>query len=521
MLKLFAKSILLLTLAVLLLKLIDSYCIQNELFHFTYNRAFNKKEKFDIVVMGNSLSQRTYNTTYIDSVLNTKSINIGGSAHHFFLTNAIFQKLINDENAHPNKLLVIEISPWQFKDYGTEKLKFLQMAGLDEIGYSKSYFQAVNNFFTVKEYPKALSSTIRFHDELTGKWVKTYQRLAHLKKINANGFELNVKHRIDEKTKNIKSDYLEIATQYSNNINNAKEIKLDEFSEKMVLSIIDDCREKGINLLFVTAPALNMLYNEDDYGRMKYIENLLRSNKAKHINCNRIFNDINLTPDDFSDLYHLNKFGNRKLAPVLLDTIISIFDIKKNIINPKINNEKEALKAPETKTVSSDNVIGWDRVRTTLGKLNVKYDLNQEVYRISRNTNTENSYINIANNDTDINENYSVSIIAKKGNIDNYLGMRISGNYPNRVDAVFNLEKGIVKGISKGGDFDNQEAKIEALNDGWYKCTLYGRVSKEGIIIILGPTDKSREISTWEGVTKDNNDILVVPNSLKFKKETF
>jgi hypothetical protein len=521
MLKLYAKSFLLITLTMLLIKLIDSYCVQDELFHCTYDRVFNEEEKFDIIFMGNSLSQRTYNATYIDSVLNTKSINIGGSAHHFFLTNAIFQKLIAKEKVFPEKLLVIEISPWQFKEYATERLKFLQMAGLDEIEYSSDYFKAINKFYKIKEYPKVFSSTIRFHDDLLDKWDKSYQRIKYLKRVKANGFELNVKHQLTDEQKKSKSDYKTVALNYSSKVDNVEEIEMDIKSENMVLNLIEDCRKKGINVLFVTAPALNMLYNDADYGRMKYIENFLKSNNAKHINFNRIFNKINLTPDDFSDFSHINKFGNRKLAPILLDSIVSIFGVKKSDEQPIIPDEKDINiePVPALKNNFSDNIKGWNRVKSTLKKLSIKYNLNEDVYSITRNTKTENSYISIANNKASLDENYSVSIIAKKGNINNYLGLRVSAVYPNRVDAVFDLAKGIVKGVSKGGDFENQSASIESLGEGWYKCTLSAKVTQKEINIILGPTNKNRKVSTWEGVTEVNNDIWVIPNSLKFEEK--
>ncbi|GAA3656683.1 phage head spike fiber domain-containing protein [Flavivirga jejuensis] len=520
MFKLFTKSLLILIITVLIIKFIDRYCIQDERFHYTYNRVFNKKEKFDIMLMGNSLSQTDYNTTYVDSVLNTTSINIGGWAHHFFLTNAIFQKLIDNEYSYPKQLLVIEISPWQFKDYDEEKLKFLQMAGLDEIEYSTNYFQTVNKFFEIKEYPKVLSSTIRFHDELTDEWVKTYNSLGYLEKANANGFQLNDTHKLDDNEKKTKLNYYDIASQYSKKINNAKEIKIDDLSEKMILGIIKNCKEKGINLLFVTAPALYMIYSDEEgFGKMKYIENLLKSNDAKHINFNLVFNSINLTLDDFSDFTHLNKFGNRKLAPLFLDSITSMFSIKKNTVNAQ--NENEKIKLPKFKNVINDNIIGWSRVRSTLNKLNLKFDQDQEVYRISRNTNTKNSYIQLANNNTQINQDYRVSVIAKKGDLDNYLGLRIVSVYPNRADALFNLDSGTIRGVSKAGNFDNQKANIEPLGNGWYKCSLSAKVGDSKINVILGPTNNSRKASSWEGVTNDNNDILIVPKSLRFEKNNY
>lgn len=517
-LKFYAKSLLLIVLTILAIKIIDHYSVQDELFHTTHKKFLSKNKKYDFVFMGNSLSQRTYNNILLDSAYNTESINIGGSAHHFYITNAIFQEFIDDDELYPSKLLVIEINPWQFKDFKTERLKFLQMTALDEIPYSMNYFNLINKFYKVDEYPKVLSSTIRFHNELPQTIVETKERLKLLKRIDANGFELNVKKTLTKAQKNQKKNLYKIANEYSKSVDLSKEVVMDSESEEIIVGIIDKCKEKKINVLFVTAPSISMIYNIKDFGRIKYIEKLLASKNAKHINFNRSFNTLNLTVDDFSDFAHVNKFGNRKIAPLLLNFISENFEISPNkaidfeISANKNSQDESFILAPELV-----NINKWIKVRTLLTSADLDYDTNITCFRASRNTIVENAYVHAYKGKINSNRKHETSIVAKKGILGNRIGLRISGKFPNRADAVFDLQNGKLIGATTRGGFQNEFAEIQQLGDGWFKCILSAKSNSDDIKIIFGPTDSSRKVNDWEGPTETLNDVLVVPSSLTVK----
>ncbi|GAA3656689.1 hypothetical protein [Flavivirga jejuensis] len=72
------------------------------------------------------------------------------------------------------------------------------------------------------------------------------------------------------------------------------------------------------------------------------------------------------------------------------------------------------------------------------------------------------------------------------------MGLRIQGVYPNRVDVVFDLENGKVKGYKGTQDFQNVHTTIESLDDGWYKCSLNLDVAADKIRIILDPTTSEK-----------------------------
>ena len=94
------------------------------------------------------------------------------------------------------------------------------------------------------------------------------------------------------------------------------------------------------------------------------------------------------------------------------------------------------------------------------------------------------------------------------------LGLRTQGEYPNRVDAIFDLDKGVVKDQSIGGNFKDVNATIKSLGDDWYLCTLSGKIMSSNVKIILGPTISEIDTGAWEGVTNKDCDILTTSLSL-------
>ena len=52
---------------------------------------------------------------------------------------------------------------------------------------------------------------------------------------------------------------------------------------------------------------------------------------------------------------------------------------------------------------------------------------------------------------------YKISFIVKRGDIGNHLGLRLSGEAPQRLDVVFNTENGNVSEILKAGNFITNE----------------------------------------------------------------
>ena len=83
---------------------------------------------------------------------------------------------------------------------------------------------------------------------------------------------------------------------------------------------------------------------------------------------------------------------------------------------------------------------------------------------------------------------------------------------------MFDLEKGVVKGKSVGGDFENVNAIIKPQGNGWFLCTLAGKIKTNNIRIILGPTTVQKNSDEWEGLTNKDCDVNIIPSSLLVEK---
>ena len=163
------------------------------------------------------------------------------------------------------------------------------------------------------------------------------------------------------------------------------------------------------------------------------------------------------------------------------------------------------------------NVPLWINNKTILSKSSKTFNKNI-VYNIARNNKTSTSYSVI--NDINVNyaKKYKCSIILKKGDVGAFFGLRLQGSYPNRLDAIFDLKQGKVKETSLGGNFEDVNATIKPIGNGWYNCTLSGKIMDYSVKVILGPTTEAKKASSWEGVTSLNCDAYIVPSSIEIQE---
>ena len=156
-----------------------------------------------------------------------------------------------------------------------------------------------------------------------------------------------------------------------------------------------------------------------------------------------------------------------------------------------------------------------------LSLIKTKENLNQtnkQVFSLSRTSTTETAYASANNIPVEIGNYYRASVLVKQDGLGASFGLRIIGEYPNRVDAVFDLEKGLIKGVSDVGTFIKGGAKIEDIGEGWYKCSLTAKTSAEIIKIILGPSSDSNSVITWESANEKIISICIIPSSLSLNE---
>ena len=153
-----------------------------------------------------------------------------------------------------------------------------------------------------------------------------------------------------------------------------------------------------------------------------------------------------------------------KRAITLTMTLIFVFSCKN-----KNTAYSKPIKGVEEQSIILPNHPLWVLNRLSLTK--VKEDLNQtnkQLFILSRTSTTKTAYASVNNIPVEMGNYYRTSILVKKDGLGVSFGLRIIGEYPNRVDAVFDLEKGLIKGVSDVGTFIKGAVRIPRLRRSEY-----------------------------------------------------
>lgn len=163
------------------------------------------------------------------------------------------------------------------------------------------------------------------------------------------------------------------------------------------------------------------------------------------------------------------------------------------------------------------DLLNWSKVRVHAEPV-LNKELQDVTYNLSRITSTESAYLSSDLIPVTYASEYKVSVMAKKGDNNSFFGLRITGIYPDRVDAIFDLDKGIVVEYIAAQDFERPMATIEKLSNGWYNCILSAKVAADQVRIIMGETSKEKKASNWEGKTETMGGVYFLPSSIVLKE---
>jgi hypothetical protein len=217
-------------------------------------------------------------------------------------------------------------------------------------------------------------------------------------------------------------------------------------------------------------------------SQRSYLDNLIQSNK-EDLN----YFDKELKRELKGRLYSIDNYKyNQNVMRTELKRLVNKYNLDVNLSVDRDDINKPELSIPE--------ISKWQNKSLVLNR-------NKAIYEIIRKDNKNASYLKINNLNIDFGNEYMVSFVAKKTESGSLLGLRLQGVYPNRVDAIFDLNNGKVNGTKKQGTFENEKASITPIGNGWFKCTLTAKANVEQLNIFLGPTDNSKDVSNWEGQT--------------------
>ena len=159
----------------------------------------------------------------------------------------------------------------------------------------------------------------------------------------------------------------------------------------------------------------------------------------------------------------------------------------------------------------------WTPVNTTVKKIIIRSE-KKELIQISRNNDDENSYLISRKINVEKGSKFNLKVISKKGIKGSKLGLRISGIYPNRIDALFNLNTGVVEDIHEDGNFTNVEANMSFFNEDYFSCEISGKTNSNFIQILLGTAGDKIPARIWESKSSITQDLFIINNSIQLNK---
>ena len=513
----YIKTLVFFIITFVILKIFDNHIIHDEVFTFVVDELEKKENKNDFFFFGNSLSRRSYHKKQFDSILKTNSLNLGSEAQHFSITHAVFSDLINNNAIDPGKTVIITISPWQFKILKDQDWwMFLQMAALDKVNDINKRVSLTKQFYGLDGFPKAFSTSLRFHDELSKNILDTYSKSKLYKKTPPNGFVNTISKKLSNEMIKKRPDIENKANAYLHKIFNDDFTPLTDNYNQMILDIIDQCKEKNINLLFITPPSINNIYSDSDIKTLKYFHHLFKEKKINYLDFNLFFKYLDLKHEHFSDYAHLNVSGSKMITSEVC-AYIRNSQLPTEILLQIDNIEKQKIYFETLTTLQNlENLHTNPIIYTYNSKKQELLSRNQKNAIIIKRSNTENTSFAYTNPiDTETEKTYLASVTVKKSNNSNYFGLRIQGSYPNRVDAIYNIEGGKVKSVASEGLFLNEQASIIRLGNGWFKCFLSAKINGDNVKLIFGSTDNNQNTLSWEAKTEKTEEVMIIPDSTK------
>lgn len=256
-------------------------------------------------------------------------------------------------------------------------------------------------------------------------------------------------------------------------------------SEERMANIIYDVSiltaAKGINKGLIESNGIfpeEFIYLKYNIDSLQFVSSL-----------NYYTNDL----DTYDNIY--TRVGEKiKAKKESLEIKDSTKQVKKDI--PVIDKSANELTSKDLNNLSDG--LNIKKVGLTIMSTDIDYE-GRPVIEMTRNSIFNSAYAVINDINIDSGDEIEVSVFIKKPNDKSAFGLRISGVYPNRVDAVFDLNKNKVKGTQVVGYFESAETNIKIMENNWLECKIKAKANIDKIKIIFGPTDMDKATGVWEG----------------------
>ena len=355
------------------------------------------------------------------------------------------------------KAVVLDLF-WGSFDYpDSDEEKGLQLIGLDELNFSLEKLRVSNEIYDFKELPSVFSPTIRNHNQWTDKLFGAKSKTTRPKLLWSKGYAGSNKVLTQEQLKKIKLNN-GIFNNFINKPSQPTKGQRTNFDFSALKKTIEICKKNNVQLIAVTAPAYSVFNYPGSKNFYIQLDKFCQKSGIDYINFNKSFNESGFNESHFRDMGHLNTNGAVMATTKLVNLLIKkgyFFFEDDILLNDKIKRASNSF--INVKNIEPyKNISTWTKINNEIKIL--KKSKHGRVMRLERINDTSSSYVASKNFNVVNGQEYSMSILAKPLKNEGFLGLRLSGVYPNRFDAVFDLSSSEVKNTFSGGGFHLTDA---------------------------------------------------------------
>ena len=283
------------------------------------NEMYESDENIEILFLGSSHTYRSYNPYMVTKMCGAKAFNAGSSSQlldgsYFMLkevakTNDIDTVYLDTYFSVLNsKSSKNDWSVYLLTDYAKQSMdKFLYLWNSGGVESLLDGYITVRRNYKNRNFINNLNSR---KSEVGDYSTITYENEAYLGDGFVYSYEVIDGAKVD----------------FSRNIDLSGDRPTSDFADKWLIKIVDFCKEKGINLVFVDQPMpkelLNNVKGYDNYVEYMYKFSMMHNIPYMNFNCYK--NGLDLGLENFKDTDHLNGTGAMKYTEVFCDTVNQI-----------------------------------------------------------------------------------------------------------------------------------------------------------------------------------------------------
>ena len=275
-------------------------------------RAICEEKEISSLYIGSSMFRQGINTAKLDSASYLLAYNGNQPALEFLQ----IKELI--DNGANIKRIVIDMYPYSAASELNVSDSRIFMDG--NMGYTFDVFSLLKE---TKGYSYLMNILLQANNDGFVTWPFTHSLINERYYRGAN--TSSNKGLTNEQLDNMDSTLGGLAT-------------LNEDQKYGIINIIDFCRNKNIELLFIETPKYIRIHNNDNYiAMMKEYENLLDSHNVKMLLCNHTVSSLNVSNNsniacysfendngaNFIDLIHMSYKGRNEFSSLLNNLLVN------------------------------------------------------------------------------------------------------------------------------------------------------------------------------------------------------